>query len=309
MSMTSPIQFATTVGVDHLTIERLLNIAELANKYCLVSYESWALQCILSLAQDPMGFLRSAASEICARALNIAALTNHHELLNMVTQRLIARILWTDVKRGPILDVAESRGLRRLQGVAYYKELVALEQLSGSGSDDKTQALFPTSISIEKRMRFLAAHYSLVNLWECVRMTPPTFIDHGCTSHADCLTCWTEMWLGAGSASQTLLHGSADVLGRLKTMMILLRKSMRTSTSPITLDCALAALQSITATRDDIVFGLIDHFQGYWVPCRGHTSSLVPMMGCVPMYGPNRFRILFLFDTVNILLHGVRRWH
>ncbi|KAF8177005.1 hypothetical protein BJ912DRAFT_692766 [Pholiota molesta] len=93
-------------------------------------------------------------------------------------------------------------------------------------------------------------------------MTPPTFIDHGCTTHADCLASWTEMWLGAGSASQTLLHGSADVLGRLKTMMILLRKSMRTSTSPITLDCALAALESITATRDDIVSGLMDHFQG-----------------------------------------------
>ncbi|KAF9485785.1 hypothetical protein BDN70DRAFT_458207 [Pholiota conissans] len=257
-----PIEFASVPTEDSFKIERLLNIAELANKYCLVSYETWALQCILALAQNPMGFLRSAPSEVCARALNIAALTNHHELLDMVAQRLVARMLWTDVERGPILDVAESRGLRRLQGVAYYKEVIAMEQLSGFDGDE-TRAYFPPSVAAERRARFLAAHHSLVNLWECVRMAPPTFIDSGCTSHADCLAAWSEMWIDASSASQTMCHGQADVLGRLKTMMLLLKKSMKGPASPISMDCTLAALESITAMRDDIVAGLMDHFERY----------------------------------------------
>jgi hypothetical protein len=213
------------------------------------------------MAQNPGGFLRHAPPAICARALNIAALTNHKKLLDSITHRLVARMLWSDVDRQPILDVAQARGLRKLQGVACYKELVDLEKMSVDvDGRPGTRPIFPPSMSVEKRMRFLSAHHSLINLWECVRTTPPVFLEDGCTSHAECLTTWTDLWVGAAEANQTMRHGSADVLGRLKSMMIMLKKTMMESDS-MSLGCVLGALEAITGTRDDIVSGLMDHFQ------------------------------------------------
>ncbi|KJA23295.1 hypothetical protein HYPSUDRAFT_40127 [Hypholoma sublateritium FD-334 SS-4] len=256
-----PTHLISTGNKDCPSIGRLLNIAKLANKYCMASYETWALQEILALAQDPMGFLRSAPSEVCALALNVAVLCHHDELLDLITHRLVARILWTDVAREPIVEVAESRGSRRLQGVLYYKELVSAERNAKPDGARKTPLVFPASISAEKRKHLLAAHHSLVNLCEWVRTNPPMFVDNGCTSHAECLTAWSDLWLSAGSADQTMRHGPTDVLGRLKAMMILLKKWMLDSASPITIDCTMAALESITVMRDDIVSGLLDHFQ------------------------------------------------
>ena len=227
----------------------------------MASYETWALHQILARAQDPAGFLRNAPSEVCALALNVAVLCDHDELLDVITHRLVARILWTDVNREPILEVAESRGLHRLQGVLYYKELISMERIAKPDGARKAPLVFPASISAEKRRRLLAAHHSLVNLCDWVRVNPPKFVDSGCISHADCLAAWTDMWLSAGSAGQTIRHGPADVLGRLKAMMILLKKWMSDSASPITIDCTMAALESITVLRDDIVAGLLNHFQ------------------------------------------------
>lgn len=256
-----PSQLVSTSDSDPPSLEKLLNIAELTNKYCIASYESWALERILSLAQNPIGFLRHAPPALCARALNLAALTNHKKLLDSITHRLVARMLWSDIDRQPILDVAQARGLRKLQGVAYYKELVDLEKMSFDvDGRTSTRPVFPPSMGVERRMRFLAAHHSLANLWECVRAAPPVFVQDGCPSHAECLTVWADLWAGAAEANQTVRHGSADVLGRLKSMMIMLKKTMMESES-MGLGCVLAALEAITTTRDDIVAGLMDHFQ------------------------------------------------
>ncbi|KAF8157976.1 hypothetical protein B0H34DRAFT_706993 [Crassisporium funariophilum] len=255
-----PSQILCDVGSDSPSVERLLNIAEMTNKYCIASYEAWALERLLTLVRCPIDFLRHAPPTTCARILDIAILCNHQTLLDTVTQRLVARMLWSDMDRRPILQVAESRGIRKLQGVAYYRELTDLERTTHDGRFH-TRPHFPTSTLIEKRMRFLAAHHSLTNLWESVRTTPPA-IRGGCATHSDCVDVWTELWHEAGMASQTSRHGSADVLGRLKSMMIQLKKSMMGSNA-MTLSCALAALESITTTRDDIIAGMMDHFHEF----------------------------------------------
>lgn len=160
---------------------------------------------------------------------------------------------------GPILLVAENRGLQKLQGVAYYRELIELEKSTYDNRGDTFFGL-PVSMGAEKRRRFLAAHHSLVNLGESIRMTPPIFIPARCSTHAVCMDTWIDLWRDAGVTNQTLRHGSADVLGRMKSMMIHLKKSMIGSNS-MTLGCALAALEAITSARDDVISGLMDHFQ------------------------------------------------
>ena len=59
--------------------------------------------------------------------------------------------------------------------------------------------------------------------------------------------------------NEILFHGSADVLGRLKAMMLSLRKSLCGS-SGLTLQCKMTALEAITALRDEIIGGLMVHF-------------------------------------------------
>ncbi|KAF8810212.1 hypothetical protein BYT27DRAFT_6494585 [Phlegmacium glaucopus] len=254
-----PSQLYPTTEADSPSLERLLNVAEMTNKYCIASYETWALDRILFLSQNPLGFLRHAPSALCARVLDLAVICHQQKRLDTVTQRLVSRMLWSDMDREPILRVAENRGLRKLQGVAYYKELVELEKSTYDGQGD-TPLVLPLSMSAEKRTRFFAAHQSLVNLWESIRMTPPVCISTTCLTHAACLDAWVILWRDAGAANQTLRHSSADVLGRMKSMMIHLKNSMIGSNS-MTLNCVLAALEAITTTRDDVIAGLMDHFQ------------------------------------------------
>jgi hypothetical protein len=161
--------------------------------------------------------------------------------------------------REPILQVAKNRGLHKLQGVAYYKELVEFAKSTYNGQGDTLLAL-PMCMNAEKRTRFLDAHHSLINLWESIHMTPPVFVPASCSTHTACLDTWIDLWRDAGVANQTLRHSSADVLGRMKSMMIHLKKSMIGSNS-MTLSCSLAALEAITIARDDVIAGLMDHFR------------------------------------------------
>lgn len=247
---------------NSVSLRRLLNIAQLANKYCIVSYETWALERVFFLSQSPNGFLRHAPSELCARALSVAFLCSHHPLVDVILQRLTARILWSDMNRQPILQVATRLGLSTLQGIIYYRELVDLEKATHDKKDPGL-AFLSAIPDEETRLRLFTAYHSLVNLWDHIRTAPPpiTADDHTCTTHSECLATWTNLWLAAASSGQTLKHGSVDVLGRLKSMMTQLKKVMMENGNGMSLRCTLAALESIATARDDIVAGLIRHFQ------------------------------------------------
>jgi len=238
---------------------RLLNIAEIANKYNFVSVASWAVDHVYASVQDPTGPIRSASSDVCARILNVAVLCDHGSLRDMMIDRLIFRILWQKLPPGPALVIAEKHGLRKLQGVAYYRQLVNMEQASPRSSRDTAQLIFPPTLDVEKRMHFLSAHHSLSNLWKCLRMTAPVFQSDGCPCHSTCLGTWRRIWLEAGKAATVMRHESADVLGRLHSMEKRIGKLA--SDTPITLQCSMDALEAVSAMIDDIVDGLMDHFE------------------------------------------------
>ncbi|RDB29327.1 hypothetical protein Hypma_015024 [Hypsizygus marmoreus] len=261
-------------------LDRLLNIAELANKYCFTSFESWITERIYTLAQDLSGPLCSASPELCRRILDVSILCNHKKLQDLVTQHLISRILWYNTQPDAIVDAARQHGLRTLLGVSFYRQLVNMQHLSRKSSDGKnsgttaktkintTRTEFPPSMDAEARVRFLAAHHSLLSLWEHVRSTPPSIAsvpDTQCTSHAQCELAWQHLWFAAGSLDEALRGGSADILGRLKAMMLGLRKAM--SDAPfMTMGCKMAALEAITEVRDEIIAGLAGHFEeASWV--------------------------------------------
>jgi hypothetical protein len=242
---------------------RLLNVAELTNKYCFSSLEAWVLERIYVLLQEPNGLLPSAPPDVCARMLEVAILCNHRKLLDLVTQHLIRQILWYSTPPEAIIEfieIAKAHGLPALQGAGYYRQLINME--FRADDSDIIQPRVPLTIDSEQRMRFFSAHHSLLNLWDRLRTCPPTLSSVGCPSHAECSVHWENMWFEAGALNETLRCGSADVLGRLKAVMITIRKSMCDAPG-FTLPCKMAALETIAALRDEIVDGLMDHFTGY----------------------------------------------
>ncbi|KAF8238465.1 hypothetical protein L208DRAFT_289166 [Tricholoma matsutake] len=240
-------------------INRLLNIAELTSKYCFASLEGWVLERIYVLSQGPTGLLRPASPDVCARMLKTAILGNHKKLLNLVTQHIICQILWYNTYSEAIIEIAETYGLRALQGAGYYRRLIDME--SFDDNSDMIELSVPLTMSAEQRTCFLSAHHSLLNLWDHLRTCPPTLFPSGCLAHNQCSTNWERMWFEAGAENERLCCGSADVLGRLKAVMLSLRKSMCDAPG-LTLQCKMTALEAITALRDEIIDGLMDHFMG-----------------------------------------------
>lgn len=243
-----------------IPFERLLNIVEMTNKYRFGSYRIWAIETLCLVLQNPAGPLRQAAPELLARVLHVVARCEHRTLLDLLTRHLISRLLWYNIRSDAILEIAERHRLAKVIGVIFYKQLVALEQVSYDGRIPNP-LLFPPGIHVERRMQLVAAQHSLTKLWHRLRVTPPLFHhDDGCVDSEECRRVWVQLWMnGTHADALSRLHGSADVLGRLKMVMINLRKTL-SGTASMSVPCTLSALESISQARDDIVDGLIDHF-------------------------------------------------
>ncbi|KAG6878334.1 hypothetical protein C0993_008512 [Termitomyces sp. T159_Od127] len=242
-------------------IDRLLNVATVANKYCLSSLEAWTIGRIYSLAKDSTSSLslHSISLDICARILDLAMLCDHRDLQDFVTQILLSRTLWNSASPDVVLGIAEKYGLRTLTGVCYYRQLISFERSTSRRNVCFTQTVFPVSMDPEERMRFLIARYSLLNLWEGIRAVPPALSCQGCPSHMDCEVAWQRMWISACEMDEISRPNSADVLGRMKALMLGLRKAMADTLS-MSIQCKMAALEAITETRDEVIEGLITHF-------------------------------------------------
>jgi len=247
-------------------LERLLNVLELANKYCFSSLESWTVDRIYTLVNKSNDLLRSASPALLARILHIAVLSNHRELQDLATQNLICRILWYNTCPETIIPIAETHGLRTLQGVCYYRQLVKLERMSNMCDRDagshrssmKTQ--FPENMGVEARLRFLSAHESLLSLWTQIRSSPPPFCTDDCPFHDNCEGAWQAIWEEALEVDRAFFHGSADLLGRLKSILFCGRK-MLADTMHMSTACKLAALESLSFLRDEIIEGMLTHFE------------------------------------------------
>jgi hypothetical protein len=224
----------------------------LTNKYCFISLEGWVLERIYLLLQDP----NRLTPAVCARTLKAAILCNHKQLLDLVTRHLICQILWYNTFPVAIIEIADTYGLRALQGAGYFRQLINMESLNDSL--DTIKLCVPLTMSPGQRLRFLSAHHSLLNLWDHLRTYPPLLPPFGCLSHAECSMHWEQLWLDAVMANESLYYGSADVLGRLKAVMLSLRKSMCDAPG-LTLQCRMTALEAVSALRDEIIGGLMDH--------------------------------------------------
>lgn len=245
-------------------------MAEVSLKYCISSYEEWALERIYQLAQKPgpASFLRSASLSICARVLNVAAQAGHGGLLKLVEQRLISRVLWSDesspssasaYRIGEFRDVvavAEHHGLRRLRGALYYKYLV--EMVGSGGLGWKLEMISDRQL----RQGMIGAQNRLANEVGGLHQKAPDIEGCCCASRDDCRQAWAKAWEDANM--DVALGGvecrDIDLLSRLKAV----RRHLR-STLPgvfgMGLSCTLTALEAIGEKRDRVIDELMDYFR------------------------------------------------
>ncbi|KAJ7741384.1 hypothetical protein B0H16DRAFT_1728635 [Mycena metata] len=249
---------SSDLNMTHV-VDRLLNITEMAIKHDLSVLESHALESLRNFVLSPC-FCHASSKEY-SRILRIATTTTltPNTLLRDLSCRLVQQILRRREPGDPtLLSLAENDPrLQKIQGALYYCELIATEQHFLDRA--RTQPVFPKTMDVERRMRFLAAHISLSALSEHLCAFAPALLPRGCPSHSTCQDTWAGVWTTAVAVSNTTWISSADVLGRLRVMMPLLKRMVSESPS-ISIDCSLAALEVTGALRDEVVDTLLDHF-------------------------------------------------
>ncbi|KAK0202159.1 hypothetical protein DFS33DRAFT_1276924 [Desarmillaria ectypa] len=277
--------------VYNTSISCLLNIAELSRKYRFPSFEYWAVDQLYKMLRGtalPFSLMSTSSSSasssitlteslsqspnvdsICARLLYVSFASRFDSLFLLVMREITTQTLWYDYHPGETLvrtiqdlSVRRSRFKRQLHqllGVIYYRMLISLPCSSMSGG-----VIFPHSMDIELRMCFLSAHESLTRMWAGIRSSPS--LNRGSESvfpnpHAGCKEMWDHYWVeSARQAEQAACRRSkADVLGLLKSTMIMVRKVV--ADSPLVcLECSLAGLEAVDKVRDEIINNLGDLF-------------------------------------------------
>ncbi|KAG7445567.1 uncharacterized protein BT62DRAFT_932691 [Guyanagaster necrorhizus] len=274
----------------------LLNIVELSSKYRFPSFESWAADQLYKMLQGtalPFSLVLTSSSRstssssmtltenlseplnmdsICIRLLDISFTSRFESLFPLVIRKIVTRTLWYGYHPGETLvrtiqglSVRRSRfkpHLRHLLGVVYYRMLIDLPCFSTSGGG----VIFPRSMDIELRMCFLSAHDSLTRMWARMRSSlspiggPESVFPN---PHAGCKEMWDYYWTESARRAEQSSSGRrrnpTDVLGLLKSTMIMVRKVVADSPS-VCLECSLAGLEAVDRVRDGIINNLSDLF-------------------------------------------------
>ncbi|KAI0712029.1 hypothetical protein C8Q76DRAFT_622383 [Earliella scabrosa] len=284
-------------------VDRLLTIAEMTNKYHFASIETWAVDALYNVISGLHGRpqkeyeLGHCSSAWMKRLLEVALLCGHTPLRNYVAERWVERIVARDLRPVHALELADRSGLRKLQGHAYYVQLLEMGDnfdpgvvedgkqyarsrlgstttaaapapagggggapaAAGPGGEAKTGT--PAVLTREQKQRLLSGHWSLTRLWEHLRAHPPKFErPDGCTYHQHgCLATWATVWREVGKAEGTLKHPAVDVLARLKAMeeQLFMHADLSCALTP---QCKRGALLALKATMREVQEGLADRF-------------------------------------------------
>ncbi|EAU86319.2 hypothetical protein CC1G_08043 [Coprinopsis cinerea okayama7 len=247
-------QFCLYTTSNHVPLERLLNIADLANKYCIDFYESWSMEKVYSMMKEDPRILRTGSPETCARILHLAYINRHSNLYDLATRSIVSRLLWSDMDPRPIRDVGKRHGLRKILGPAYYRELLRLE-----AEDSSSNAKYSADLDASRKA-FSEARMAFLCLWERLRDSQPSLSHRDCwTSPQACNEVWRTTWREATAGSHCQRNPPLDVLGRLRSAMRYCKKNLPAN-GGICISCTMEALEAIAATRDDVIERLYSYF-------------------------------------------------
>ena len=210
-------------------------------------------------------------------------LCGHTELCDFAVNKWTERILNRTANPILAMAVADKFGLPKLAGVSYYITLLSCDQklewkadLFGSMASDFEDT--PTSdtgnqedvpprklpeLTASQKIRLLSGFFSLVQLWNHLAVTAPTFgRPDGCTYHAHgCLTTWKSTWFNVARSAAMMTFSPADVVGRLKRMqeVMLADSEIACALTPSCRRAAMGCLKAlIRSTKDELATHFVD---------------------------------------------------
>lgn len=248
----------------------------------------------------PMGDLKRASTTALTQILEIAIRCEHRRLIDFVIESWSNRILNKELAPRAAMRVADRWDLDALRGVAYYVQLMEMGRdfegrlrithnpkpheilpSSGTATDQDTgetavipeftssRASTPDSLCEDETSpltsaqltRLLSGFYSLVSLWDHLRLNEPTFprLD-GCTYHMHgCVATFHTVWCDVARSEKTARYGSADVVGRLRCVEDQLRAStdLACALSP---GCKREAMAAVKKCIKEVEEGLSARF-------------------------------------------------
>jgi hypothetical protein len=256
----------------------LLTIAEMTNKYSFITTSTWAIDTLHVLYREDT--LTNQWNPILCRSshfkrvIEVSLLCGHEELCNFAVNHWIDRILNRTANPLIAMAVADKHGLIKLQGVSYYVALLEsgpnLELDSDTfGGPEPNDELPPDSpqpplkLTSTQKARLLSGFFALINLWEQLRVTAPTFQrPDGCTYHAHgCLGTWQHAWSSIARSEVTARMSPADVVGRLKAMQDLLVADgdIAFALTPVCRRAAMASVRELVKkVQDELAAYFVD---------------------------------------------------
>ena len=279
---------------------RLMTIVEMTNKYHFTSTETWAVNALYDVLRGAYGPPQTeyepghCSSAFMKQLLEVALLCGHTALRDHVVKRWVDRIIARDLRPVHALEIADQNGTRRLQGYAYYIQLLEMDhnfepgvmedgkeysRLATAHASSRAGTLTPVALTPEQKKRLHFGHWSLSWLWDRLRSNPPEFQQaEECRCHHGCLSIWAGVWWELGTLERTLKRPAWDVLGRLQAMEHHLSWSGDIDTElsrSLTPQCKRAAIEALKVTIKEVQEGLLDHFKPQTHTVQGTASNAI----------------------------------
>ncbi|KAF8157954.1 hypothetical protein B0H34DRAFT_655886 [Crassisporium funariophilum] len=261
--------YATTEALaeaptEHAHLERLFHIAFMTEKYDIPLLEEWVTSAIHSAATDTI-FMDSCSSATLAHFIDTATRLRYDytKTLAVVAKKWCDRLLNKSTPSVPAIQAADKHDLLELRGVAYYVHVQdMLDRQTTVMDKGATQLCADPKLSKGQVLRLLSGHWSLVSLWERLRLKPILLpMGSTCTAdvHSRCRATWERRWTSAAGWKRILGLSSADVLALLDCLRDQLSGDEDLKAG-INSDCRLAGLEALKGLKEKTKEGLADHF-------------------------------------------------
>lgn len=113
-------------------MDRLLTVVEMTDKYHFATIKMWAADALYNVISGlhgtpkPQYELGRCTPVWMKRLLEVAILSGHTALRDYIAEQWVSRIAIGDFSPAHALEIADRAGIRKLQGYAYYTQLLAM---------------------------------------------------------------------------------------------------------------------------------------------------------------------------------------
>ncbi|KAJ7606567.1 hypothetical protein DFH06DRAFT_240104 [Mycena polygramma] len=150
-------------------IERLVAVARMSNKYCLSSFETWALGIVWIHCRSDRDYLNGCAENMLGEIYEAAAAWGRQpaDLCSLVEQKWLSRLRRRDLQLRHALDFGEAHGMQAFLAEAYYqqaRDMKALAPKLVTGSE--VADLSTLDLTSSQMHRLLSGYCSLSVFWE-----------------------------------------------------------------------------------------------------------------------------------------------